>query len=51
MSLDLSDNPLTGEVAASLAGALRGQGGLRLLNLNDTSLGDEGIESLAEVRA
>ena len=49
VSLDLSDNPLTGEVAQSLAEALRGQENLRVLNLNDTSLGDEGLESLAEV--
>ncbi len=49
MSLDLSDNPLTGEVSEALAHALRGQDGLRVLNLNDTSLGDEGIRSVAEV--
>ena len=49
MSLDLSDNPLTGEMSEALAGALRGQDGLRALNLNDTSLGDEGIRSVAEV--
>ena len=49
VSLDLSDNPLTGEVAQSLAEALRGQEKLKVLNLNDTSLGDEGVEALAEV--
>lgn len=46
--LDLSDNPLTCEVADSLAQMLRSQTHLRILNLNDTSLEDEGIATIAE---
>jgi hypothetical protein len=49
--LDISDNPMTGEIAADLAAALRRHGGLRALNLNDTGLGDEGIAMLAEAVA
>ena len=47
--LDLSDNPMTEEVAPALAEALRRQSGLVRLNLNDTSLKDEGISAIAEV--
>lgn len=47
--LDLSDNPMTEEVAPALAEALRGHSGLVRLNLNDTSLKDEGILAIAEV--
>ena len=47
--LDLSDNPMTEEVAPALAEALRQQSGLVRLNLNDTSLQDEGISAIAEV--
>lgn len=49
--LDLSDNPMTEEVAPALAEALRQQSGLVRLNLNDTSLQDEGISAIAEVPA
>jgi hypothetical protein len=48
--LDLSDNPMTAEAAPALAQALRGQPGLRSLNLNDTALGDEGVSAVAEAR-
>ena len=47
--LDLSDNPMTEEVAPALAEALRKQGRLARLNLNDTSLQDKGIQAIAEV--
>ena len=47
--LDLSDNPMTEEVAPALAEALRRHSGLVRLNLNDTSLKDEGILAIAEV--
>jgi large subunit ribosomal protein L31/Ran GTPase-activating protein 1 len=50
VKLDLSDNPMTAEVASALAEALRSQQSLQVLNLNDTALGDEGMESIAEVR-
>lgn len=50
MKLDLSDNPMTEEVGTALAEALRGQHSLQVLNLNDTALGDAGIESIAEVK-
>lgn len=46
--LDLSDNPLTSDVAESLAAAIKEQRGLKELILNDTSLCDEGIAVLAE---
>lgn len=49
MKLDLSDNPMTEEVGTALAEALRVQHNLWVLNLNDTGLGDAGIESIAEV--
>ena len=41
LRLDVSDNPMTAEVAASLAACIRQQPHLRCLNLNDTSLTDE----------
>ena len=47
--LDLSDNPMTEEVAPALAEALRQQSALLQVNLNDTSLQDEGISAIAEV--
>jgi Ran GTPase-activating protein (RanGAP) involved in mRNA processing and transport len=46
--LDLSDNPLTSEVAEELAAAIKAQTCLKELVLNDTSLGDEGVIVLAE---
>lgn len=45
--LDLSDNPMTSEVAESLADMLKGQPQLRILNLNDTSLEDDGVSTIA----
>ena len=42
MRLDISDNPMTSEIAADLAETLRRQAGLRALNLNDTRRGGEG---------
>lgn len=49
--LDLSDNPMTGDVAESLAEMLRGQPHLRALNLNDTSLEDAGVSTIAQALA
>ena len=49
--LDLSDNPITGDVAESLAEMLRGQPHLRALNLNDTSLQDAGVSTIAQALA
>ncbi len=49
--LDLSDNPMTGDVAESLAEMLRGQLHLRALNLNDTSLEDAGVSTIAQALA
>ena len=48
--LDLSGNTMTAEAAPALAQALRGQPGLRALNLNDVGLGDEGVAAIVEVR-
>ena len=39
--LDVSDNPMTSEVAPALAACIRQQPNLKFLNLNDTSLTDE----------
>ncbi len=50
VKLDLSDNPMTAEVAPALAETLRGHDELQVLNLNDVALGDKGIESIAEAR-
>lgn len=47
MRLDISDNPMTSEIAADLAATLAEQPRLRCLNLNDTSLGDEGVSEVA----
>ena len=47
--LDLSDNPMTSEVADALSTMLIMQPHLRALNLNDTALGDEGVSTLAQV--
>ena len=49
--LDLSDNPMTGDVAESLAEMLKGQPHLRALNLNDTSLEDAGVSTIAQALA
>ena len=49
--LDLSDNPMTSKVAESLAAMLRDQVHLRALNLNDTSLEDTGVSTIAQALA
>ena len=46
--LDLSDNPMTAEVASALAHTIAGQPQLRALILNDISLMDEGIGPILE---
>lgn len=46
--LDLSDNPMTAEVAPALAATIRWQSQLKVLNLNDTALSDEGASTVAE---
>ena len=46
MRLDFSDNPLTAEAAPALAAALARQPALRVLNLNDTGLGPDGVAAL-----
>lgn len=49
--LDLSDNPMTGDVAEALAAMLQQQPHLRALNLNDTSLEDAGVSTIAQALA
>jgi Ran GTPase-activating protein (RanGAP) involved in mRNA processing and transport len=49
--LDLSDNPLTEEVAPALAACLAAQPRLAHLNLNDTSLTDEGVSVVCSALA
>lgn len=49
--LDLSDNPMTGDVAKALAAMLQHQPHLRALNLNDTSLEDAGVSTIAQALA
>lgn len=44
--LDLSDNPMTAEVAEALAACIHQQPKLQALNLNDTSLTDEGVTTI-----
>jgi large subunit ribosomal protein L31/Ran GTPase-activating protein 1 len=51
VKLDLSDNPLTEEVAGELAACLEKQPQLRHLNLNDTGLLDEGVEAICKALA
>ena len=46
--LDLSDNPMTVEVAPALAATLLRHPELVALNLNDTSLTDEGVSAIAQ---
>lgn len=48
MKLDLSDNPMTAEVAPALAETVRRHPELRVLNLNDTALSDDGVSAVAE---
>uniref|UniRef100_A0A7S0R6D9 WPP domain-containing protein n=1 Tax=Chlamydomonas leiostraca TaxID=1034604 RepID=A0A7S0R6D9_9CHLO len=45
--LDVSDNPMTEEVAPALAALIRAQPGLKALNLNDTSLTNDGAVVVA----
>ena len=42
---------MTGDVAESLAEMLKGQPHLRALNLNDTSLQDAGVSTIAQALA
>ena len=49
--LDLSDNPMTGDVAEALAAMLQQQPHLWALNLNDTSLEDAGVSTIAQALA
>ena len=42
------DNPLSPDVAGPLATLVRGQPHLRILNLSDTGLGDDGVTELAD---
>lgn len=51
MRLDLSDNPLTEEVAPALAACLAAQPQLQHLNLNDTSLTDKGVTTVCRALA
>jgi large subunit ribosomal protein L31/Ran GTPase-activating protein 1 len=44
--LDLSDNPLTSDCAPEIAACVAHHPNLTSLNLNDTSLGDEGIAAV-----
>ena len=46
--MDLSDNPMTAEVAPALAELLLRHPELVALNLNDTSLTDEGVAAVAQ---
>ena len=46
--LEISDNPLTEEVAPALAACLAAQPNLVHLNLNDTSLTDEGVQEVCK---
>ena len=43
MKLDLSDNPMTADMAEDLAETLKGHPRLKALILNDMSLTDEGV--------
>lgn len=47
VELDLSDNPLTEHAANGLASIIRHQTSLKILNLNDTCLGDAGVNVVA----
>ena len=51
ISLDLHDNPLTGEAAPSLAAAISCHSCLKRLNLNDTCLEDHGVSIIASALA
>jgi len=48
VKLDLSDNPMTAEVADALAHTISAQPQLRTLILNDISLTDEGLSPILE---
>ncbi len=49
VKLNLSDNVLTKEVVPELAKAVAAQRTLRVLNLNDTSLGPDGVTEMCRV--
>ena len=49
--LELNDNPMSGEVVGPLSALIRGQANLRVINLSDTGLEDEGVSQLAEALA
>ena len=48
VKLELMDNPLSPDVAGPLSALIRRQPNLRVLNLSDTGLTDEGVTQLAE---
>ena len=48
VKLDLSDNPMTADMAEELAETLKGQPRIQTLILNDMSLTDEGVVSIVE---
>lgn len=47
MELDLSDNPLTEDAAEGLSNVIKHHACLKVLNLNDTCLGDAGASVVA----
>lgn len=47
MRLDISDNPMTEEIAPAAAALIRAQPNLKYLNLNDTSLTNDGVVTVA----
>ena len=47
LSLDIHDNPMTSEIAEELGALLYRHPKLKRLNLNDTCLGDDGVEIVA----
>lgn len=49
--LDIHDNPMTSEIAEDLGSVLQKHLVLKRLNLNDTCLGDEGVETVAKALA
>jgi Ran GTPase-activating protein (RanGAP) involved in mRNA processing and transport len=51
LSLDIHDNPMTSEIAEELASLLGKHSKLKKLNLNDTCLGDDGVETVASALA
>lgn len=51
VDLDLSDNPLTEDAADDIATVIDHHPLLRVLNLNDTCLGDHGVEKISSALA